>query len=394
MTSLTESSVLACSLHQSADLQGKLKQFGYNYQLDKKEQYYRLSNEVITGLLQMRPESWRIFEQLCKKIDVYPLDLLNSPEFIKAFNEGKAVVPESYRTVTLYAKDYIRDYKLSPNTGYREFTLNALSLFDEVLSSVSFSSVNGLLKMGLSHPVSDITFHVQQKKAGENTIASVHRDMMKEKGWTRGGEGGNKFWSAASITLVLHEKLAMEMLLLNKYFTRIDGKITRHLTKAGSKLYSLLQMTANSTRPECDGWSLALDLEQCNKLMDTKYKSIAQFSANFKLPKELTEKTDFDVLFEKDIYSKIGKKFTRIILFFSKKSAVQMEMTGVKKLERPRLPPRPRVRKASHAEGEWARRCMAILVSHQKKLEAVNRVLPKADRDRLVRYRKIIGEAV
>ena len=59
-------------------LHDNLLKFKYNNDLDQKGKLYRLSNDVITGLLQMEPDSWRIFEQIAKKIDVYPLKLLNS----------------------------------------------------------------------------------------------------------------------------------------------------------------------------------------------------------------------------------------------------------------------------------------------------------------------------
>ncbi|PSV25362.1 hypothetical protein [Photobacterium kishitanii] len=378
------------------DLHTNLLKFKYNNDLDQKGKLYRLSNDVITGLLQMEPDSWRIFEQIAKKIDVYPLKLLNSEQFLNDLSEGTAVIPAKYRTVTLRAKDYIKDYQLAASTGYREFTLNALSLFDEMLTNISFSDThNTVIDVGLSRPISDITFHVQLNQSEMTQIKTVTHQMIKPKGWTqKKAESGdeNKHWSAASVSFILHERLAMEMLFLQRYFTRLDSTVTEKLTKPASKLYTLLQMTASSKPMSQEGgWMISLDLEQCNKLSATKYKTITQFSNNFKLANELSKKTEFDVIHFKDESSKVKKKYVQLNIAFSKKSAGDLEKKGIQKITRKRLPPRPRVLVGSAAEGSWARKCIVILEAYEKELKTVKRKLIKADRDRLERYRKIIG---
>ncbi|MCD9513119.1 hypothetical protein C9I86_13215 [Photobacterium sp. NCIMB 13483] len=377
-------------------LHTNLLKFKYNNDLDQKGKLYRLSNDVITGLLQMEPDSWRIFEQIAKKIDIYPLKLLNSEQFLNDLSEGTAVIPAKYRTVTLRAKDYIKDYQLAASTGYREFTLNALSLFDEMLTNISFSDTrNSVIDVGLSRPISDITFHVQLNQSEMTQIKTVTHQMIKPKGWTQkkaasGDE--SKHWSAASVSFILHERLAMEMLFLQRYFTRLDSAVTEKLTKPASKLYTLLQMTASSKPVSLEGgWMISLDLEQCNKLSATKYKTITQFANNFKLATELTKKTEYDVIHFKDEASKVKKKYVQLNIAFSKKSAGDLEQKGLKKITRKRLPPRPRVLVGSDAEGAWARKCIAILEAYEKELKTVKRKLIKADRERLVRYRKIIG---
>ena len=378
------------------ELHTNLLKFKYNNDLDQKGKLYRLSNDVITGLLQMEPDSWRIFEQIAKKIDVYPLKLLNSEQFLNDLSEGTAVIPAKYRTVTLRAKDYIKDYQLPASTGYREFTLNALSLFDEMLTNISFSDThNTVIDVGLSRPISDITFHVQLNQSEMTQIKTVTHQMIKPKGWTqKKAENGdeNKHWSAANVSFILHERLAMEMLFLQRYFTRLDSTVTEKLTKPASKLYTLLQMTASSKPMSKEGgWMISLDLEQCNKLSATKYKTITQFSNNFKLANELSKKTEFDVIHFKDESSKVKKKYVQLNIVFSKKSAGDLELKGIKKVTRKRLPPRPRVLVGSDAEGTWARKCIVILEAYEKELKTVKRKLIKADRDRLKRYRKIIG---
>lgn len=380
------------NMYSNQELQANLLKIKHKFNDDKKSQHYRLSNDVITGLLQMQPDSWRIFEQIAKTIDVYPINLLNSEAFLQELAEGTAVIPPKYRTVTLKAKDYIHAYQLPPSTGYREFTLNALSLFDEMLQKISYSDThNNIIDVGLSRPISDITFHVQ----AEVGATKVTYDMIKPKGWTtKNAEPSDegKFWSAASITFTLHERLALDMLFLQRYFTRLDSHVVEKLTKPASKLYTLMQMTATSKSASVDGaWMITLDLNQCNKLTATKYKSITQFANNFRIPEEIQRKTEFDVLCFKDEQSKIKKKYVKLNLTFSRKTPVQMEKQGTGKITRKRLPPRPRVKVGSDAEGQWARRCIAILVEYEAQLKAVKRKLVKADRERLARYRAIIG---
>ena len=355
------------------ELHTNLLKFKYNNDLDQKGKLYRLSNDVITGLLQMEPDSWRIFEQIAKKIDVYPLKLLNSEQFLNDLSEGTAVIPAKYRTVTLRAKDYIKDYQLPASTGYREFTLNALSLFDEMLTNISFSDThNSVIDVGLSRPISDITFHVQLNQSEMTQIKTVTHQMIKPKGWTqKKAESGDetKHWSAASVSFILHERLAMEMLFLQRYFTRLDSAVTEKLTKPASKLYTLLQMTASSKPMSQEGgWMISLDLEQCNKLSATKYKTITQFANNFKLANELSKKTEFDVIHFKDELSKVKKKYVQLNIAFSKKSAGDLEQKGIKKITRKRLPPRPRVLVGSDAEGAWARKCIVILEAYEKEI--------------------------
>ncbi|WP_305810534.1 hypothetical protein [Photobacterium leiognathi] len=178
------------------------------------------------------------------------------------------------------------------------------------------------------------------------------------------------------MSFILHERLAMEMLFLQRYFTRLDSAITEKLTKPASQE---------------GGWMISLDLEQCNKLSATKYKTITQFANNFKLATELTKKTEFDVIHFKDEATKVKKKYMQLNIVFSKKSAGDLEQKGMKNITRKRLPPRPRVTVGSDAEDAWARKCIAILEAYEKELKTVKRKLIKADRERLARYRKIVG---
>ncbi|WP_318492130.1 hypothetical protein [Photobacterium leiognathi] len=111
----------------------------------------------------------------------------------------------------------------------------------------------------------------------------------------------------------------------------------------------------------------------------------------YRLSTELTKKTEFDVIHFKDEATKVKKKYMQLNIVFSKKSAGDLEQKGMKKITRKRLPPRPRVTVGSDAEGAWARKCIAILEAYEKELKTVKRKLIKADRERLARYRKIIG---
>ncbi|KJG06057.1 hypothetical protein UB33_10300 [Photobacterium angustum] len=65
-----------------------------------------------------------------------------------------------------------------------------------------------------------------------------------------------------------------------------------------------------------------LDLEQCNKLSATKYKTVIQFANNFKLATELTKKNEFDVIHFKDKVTKVKKKYIQLNIVFSKNPPV------------------------------------------------------------------------
>lgn len=367
-----------------------LRPFKTNFDKER-HSHFRLSNDVISSLMQMSPTSWRVFEVITQQLDVYPSELISNEDFLKDLSDGRVSIPEHYRTVRVNAADYIKKFGLTPSNGYRTFTLDALTLFDETLANINFDQKHRSADIRLSRPVSDITFHTQligKTTDDGETVRNITEKLIKRDSSDKREEA---VWQCSSATFVLHEKLALHMLFLQRMFTRIETKTTRGLSKAGSKLYTLLKMIATSQHAINDGWVLQMDLQQCNALSGTDYKGIADYSRNFKLSDELTKMTEFHVLHDKDKRSKQGQKFTRLNVFFSLKAATEIAQIPLSEVKR-KLVPRPRVLVGSDAEGKWAQKNIAILLDFEKRLNAVGRILPKPDRERLARYTRIIGD--
>ncbi|MGR5238628.1 hypothetical protein [Vibrio alfacsensis] len=355
--------------------------------MEEKDSHFRLSNKVISYLLQMKPDSWRMFESVAMELDVYPLELLRSQDgkFLEEFAKGKAAIPTEYRIVTVQASKFIRRHGMDKSNGYRDFTMSALSLFNETLSSVNFDErIPDQARISLSHPITDIEF-MAKSKGGTRRIE--HSSIKGSPTFKE--SSADPVWSCYEATFHLNEDLVFNMLFLHKMFTRIDKKTSSLISKGGSKLYSLLCMISGSRAPTNAAWKLSMTLEECNALTGTNYKTVTQYASNFKLPDELTKKTEFDVTFSKEEETRIGKLYTRLIVFFSKKTE-KIELSG--KPVRCKLKPRPRVVVGSDLEGQWARYNIAILMDFRERLKSAGYKLPGADLRRLNNYRKIIGE--
>ena len=370
------------------DLVDTARKFKHHF-IKESGTHYRISNNVISNLLQMSNDSWRVFESITKELDIYPDELVNDGAFLETFYRGEAHIPLKYRTVKLHAKDYIKSYNLTETNGYRDFTLNALALFEEPIKHFSFSQSN-TLDITITHPVSKVTFHTQVRNdQGERVSKVVTSESIRRNGDTT---SIGKIWSAHSITFVLDEELILHMLLLRNYFTRIERKSAERLSKAGVKLYTLLLMHKGSTKGVDGAWMIQLDLDKCNALTSTNYQSITQYANNFRLADELNRKTELEVHIDKDNRTKDGKKFTHLNIFFSEKSAKVMAELGIEKKITRKLKMRPRCLAGSDAEGRWARENIKILLDYKAKLKEAGRVLPKVDRDRLETYYAIIGQ--
>ncbi|MEI8659348.1 hypothetical protein [Vibrio sp. Hal054] len=388
------------NLNENAPINGELVERSATDLVDSTRKYkhhfvkesgthYRISNNVISNLLQMSNDAWRVFESITKELDIYPDELVNDGAFLEMFYRGEAHIPLKYRTVKLFAKDYIKAYSLTETNGYRDFTLNSLALFEEPIKHFSFSKSN-TLDITITHPVSKITFHTQVRNdEGERVTRVVSSESIRRNGDTT---SVGKIWSAHSITFVLDEELILHMLLLRNFFTRIERKSAERLSKACVKLYTLLLMHKGSSKPVDGAWMIQLDLNQCNALTSTNYQSIVAYANNFRLADELNRKTELEVHIDKDNRTKEGKKFTHLNIFFSEKSAKVMAEIGIEKKITRKLKMRPRCLVGSDAEGRWARENIKILLDYKAKLQEVGRVLPKADRDRLDTYYSIIGQ--
>ncbi|MCG7584582.1 RepB family plasmid replication initiator protein [Photobacterium sp. OFAV2-7] len=360
----------------------ELERYRYNAALDAKENIFRVSNEVIKGLIAMNGPSWRMFEAIARHIDLYPLRIKADDEFIAAFNQGKRYIPSEYRTVTLAAADYVDVYQLSNNTGRKQFVRDAISLYEESVELFQGDSLK------VSRPINEIEFHLERRAKGAKSTEEVVAlaDMKGDKPVAT---------QAARITFELNEKLALAMLFVVKNFTRLDNNIKSHLSPVANKLYTYLKMTMDSQRPVREQHILSWDLATWNRFLNTNYASITRLKDRFNLHTQITDKTDLTLIADIDREQKTGRAYTHFYVMWMKTPTHELIEQGkpVEKPSRKRLPPRPRVVAGSHAEGEWAKKCLAILKDFEDRLNALGRILPKADRDKRDRYNKILGRS-
>lgn len=358
-----------------------LEQFRFNAAVDSKNNVFRVSNEVISGLMAMNSSSWRMFEFVAMHLDIYPLELRLNDEFIEAFNQGKKYIPSEYRTVTLTAAEYVKTFKLTDIAGRKQFVRDALSLFNEAVEIFQGN------KLRLSRPITDIEFEVERRVKGKGAVVEklYAGDMLGEKPAAT---------QAARLTIEINENLALAMLFVVKNFTRLDNKIKAHLSPVANKLYTYLKMQVESESRHREQIFVTWDLDTWNRFLHTNHKSITRLAGAFPYDKQLTERTDLTVISGIDKSQKRGRAYTHFYVGVMKTPThelIEHDVVEVKPT-RKRLPPRPKVLKGSDAEGVWARKCIRILDDFEKELKAHKRVLPKADRDRRTKYLKIIGE--
>lgn len=102
---------------------------------------------------------------------------------------------------------------------------------------------------------------------------------------------------------------------------------------------------------------------------------------------EINASTDISVVLNE---FKTSRKVTAISFSFVKEDNPTLQAI---KPKRKRLPSRPRVKVGSHAEGEWARKCIDIILEYEKALKEYDQSsqLPISDLEKLVSYYSIIG---
>lgn len=101
---------------------GKMIEYKFHFD-NERETHYRLSNHVISNLMQMNPTSWRMFEMITSELDVYPTELIERDGFLDELASGKASIPEHFRTVRVSAHEYISRWNLAPNNGIERLHL-------------------------------------------------------------------------------------------------------------------------------------------------------------------------------------------------------------------------------------------------------------------------------
>lgn len=368
----------------------EFEKFKYNAELES-ETHFRISNFAIKALMTLSPQSWRMFSSISEYLDLYPLELINDEDFLLKFSQGKAVIPVHHRTIKLKASDYERRWQLPAGSAYRTFTLDALALYEDSLTSTRFLGEK-LDEVYLTRPISSIRFGVHSGNTGGSKTREFGPDSLI--GLTNKGDRVKQvkdgFWQAREITFELNEHLVHRMLLVQRYFTRIEKRPTVRLSKPANKLFTMLCMIAGSNRQVNGKWTFNLTLEEINLALKLSAGSIPYALVSVKkYCNELNKKTQFDITPIKDFKTKDGNRFTQICITFSEKAEMP-QIAPPKKITR-KLIPRPRVAVGSQEELDWAKKNLRILLDFEIRLGRVSRKLPKADEDRVQRYRDMLG---
>lgn len=366
-----------------------MSKYKYNSETESST-HFRMSNFAIKALMTLSPQSWRMFSTISEQLDLYPMELISDEDFLMRFSQGKAVIPVQHRTIKLKASDYERRWQLPAGSAYRTFTLDALALYDDSLTSTQFLG-ESLDEVYLTRPVSSIRFGVQQsgsnqtKQFGPDSLIGLTKHKDREKQVKSG------FWQAREIEFELNEHLVHRMLLVQRYFTRIEKKPTVRLSKPAYKLYTMLNMIAGTSRQINGKWRFNLTLEEINLALKLTAASIPfALVTVLKYCEEISKKTQFNVTPVKDMTTKDGNRFTEISISFSEKSEMPV-IEPPKKITR-KLVTRPRVATGSQEELDWAKKNLLILLDFEVRLSRVSRKLPKADEERIARYREMLGD--
>ncbi|MEZ9709721.1 hypothetical protein AB4254_13670 [Vibrio breoganii] len=361
---------------------------------DEEQSHYRVGNGVLAAIINLPIQNWRIFELAASKIQTYDDNLIENDLLIasKLANSEHAFTHDEC-TVYLEASEYCRLYGIAPTNGYRQFTKECLSLYETSLNNVVFNSPQSSQpdRVDLQRVLTNLTLF-SDRAEGSLPVSpdAIRRDVSHKK--------DGYIWSCKGASLTFSTQVIKEMVLLTKYFTRIDYAVSSKMPAPAAKLFAYLtmHMEANKNKPQV----LSFTLPQLNALTSTNYDTIVQYFNNFKHHIYISRLSPIDVSVSKCENTKQGKKYTQMVMFVSKKEKcaiiesdpIRTAKHIVNKTTRPKLIPRPRVTQGSHEEGVWARKNLNILQTYQQKLSAEGRELTKPDKERVARYKKILGE--
>ncbi|MEA9392208.1 replication initiation protein [Acerihabitans sp. TG2] len=198
----------------------------------------------------------------------------------------------------------------------------------------------------------------------------------------------------SSIKLRFSPELRPLIYELTTNFTKIDfEQVSRLDTPFSMRLYQWLSKfkglrKSNRGDGVFETEPFEIDDIKSKTGLDNKYKEFKFFKRDMLDPAihRINNKTDLSVNYK---LIKKGRSVQSIVFVFISDTEAQTA-----KPLRPRLPGRPRVIKDSHAEGEWARQCIAILEKYQSDLKEYDdkAYLPIRDAEKLITYYQIIGD--
>ncbi|HEY3983512.1 replication initiation protein [Cedecea sp.] len=243
--------------------------------------------------------------------------------------------PQPDMLYTLYPRDYQRIYGVNPTSSHRQLRDAADSLMKK-----------------------PVTIYKEDRNGKVRTVQLSWFSRLEYV--------SNDDHSA--VVLRFGQDVAPYLFELKESFTKLDFiNLARLDTPFSIRLYSWLVKARNLTRYRSHGTiEVTLEIEWMREKanLQGKYQDYRDFRQKLLQPSldRINASTDISVIWEP---VKIGRSVHAIKFTYVDESVPE----AVKPM-RPRLPRRPHVTAGSAAEGEWARKCIALLTQYMAQLEA------------------------
>ena len=266
--------------------------------------------------------------------------------------------PQPDMLYTLYPRDYQRIYGVNPTSSHRQLRDAADSLMKK-----------------------PVTIYKEDRNGKVRTVQLSWFSRLEYV--------SNDDHSA--VVLRFGQDVAPYLFELKESFTKLDFiNLARLDTPFSIRLYSWLVKARNLTRYRSHGTiEVTLEIEWMREKanLQGKYQDYRDFRQKLLQPSldRINASTDISVIWEP---VKIGRSVHAIKFTYVDESTPE----AVKPM-RPRLPRRPHVTAGSAAEGEWARKCIALLTRYMAQLEAYdpNEKVSVPDLRKLAGWYKKVG---
>jgi len=266
--------------------------------------------------------------------------------------------PQPDMLYTLYPRDYQRIYGVNPTSSHRQLRDAADSLMKK-----------------------PVTIYKEDRNGKVRTVQLSWFSRLEYV--------SNDDHSA--VVLRFGQDVAPYLFELKESFTKLDFiNLARLDTPFSIRLYSWLVKARNLTRYRSHGTiEVTLEIEWMREKanLQGKYQDYRDFRQKLLQPSldRINASTDISVIWEP---VKIGRSVHSI-----KFTYVDESVPETVKPMRPRLPRRPHVTAGSSAEGEWARKCIALLTQYKAQLEVYdpNEKVSVPDLRKLAGWYKKVG---
>jgi plasmid replication initiation protein len=266
--------------------------------------------------------------------------------------------PQPDMLYTLYPRDYQRIYGVNPTSSHRQLRDAADSLMKK-----------------------PVTIYKEDRNGKVRTVQLSWFSRLEYV--------SNDDHSA--VVLRFGQDVAPYLFELKESFTKLDFiNLARLDTPFSIRLYSWLVKARNLTRYRSYGTiEVTLEIEWMREKanLQGKYQDYRDFRQKLLQPSldRINASTDISVIWEP---VKIGRSVHAIKFTYVDESVPE----AVKPM-RPRLPRRPHVTAGSAAEGEWARKCIALLTQYMAQLDAYdpNEKVSVPDLRKLAGWYKKVG---